>query len=169
MLNYAYTINPRLVVTAGADAIGNIIGQHNANNNVSFGAVQGGTTFPLVTSMARTRPTNWGVNGGAYLECCSGGLTVNNNRMLGIVGVNNWLWTKGRHSFNFGVQVRRTYQDVINCNFCSGTFNFSQRTTSTPDSNDPNFGLYGSSFASFLLGQVDATERNFASESKLRN
>ena len=109
------------------------------------------------------------MNGGAYLECCSGGLTVNNNRMLGVVVVNNWLWTKNRHTFNFGVQVRRTYQDIINCVFCSGTFNFSQRTTSTPDSNDPNFGLYGSSFASFLLGQVDATERSFASESKLRN
>jgi hypothetical protein len=94
---------------------------------------------------------------------------VNNNRMLGIVAVNNWLWTKNRHTFNFGVQARRSYQDVINCNFCSGTFNFSQRTTSTPDSNDPNFGLYGSSFASFLLGLADATERSFASESKLRN
>jgi len=169
VLNYAYTISPRLVVTAGVDAIGNVIGQHNANNNVNFGAVAGGTTFPLTTFDGQNGPTNWGVNGGAYLECCSGGLTVNNNRMQGIVGVNNWLWTKSRHSINFGFQVRHTSQDVINCNFCSGTFNFSQRTTSTPDSNDPNFGLYGSSFASFLLGQVDATERNFASESKLRN
>ena len=53
-------------------------------------------------------PTAWGVNGDLYLECCSGGLTVNNNRMLGIVGVNNWLWTKGRHSINFGFQVRQT-------------------------------------------------------------
>ena len=36
VLNYAKTITLNLVVTAGADAIGNIIGQHNANNNVSF-------------------------------------------------------------------------------------------------------------------------------------
>jgi hypothetical protein len=122
-----------------------------------------------VTFDGQNAPTAWGVNGGAYLECCSGGLTVNNNRMLGIVGVNNWLWTKGRHAINIGFQVRRTFQDTINCNFCSGTFNFSQRTTSTPDSNDPNFGSYGSSFASFLLGEVDASERNFASEAKLRN
>jgi hypothetical protein len=35
VLNYAYTISPRLVVTAGVDAIGNVIGQHNANNNVN--------------------------------------------------------------------------------------------------------------------------------------
>lgn len=169
VLNYSLTLNPRLVMTAGADAIGNIIGQHNGNEKVSFGAVQGGNTFPLVDFDGQNALSTWGVNGGAYLECCSGGLTVNNNRMLGIVAVNNWLWTKSRHTFNFGVQARRTYQDVINCNFCSGTFNFSQRTTSTPDSNDPNFGLYGSSFASFLLGLADATERSFASESKLRN
>lgn len=169
VLNYSLTLSPRLVMTAGADAIGNIIGQHNANSSVNFGAVQGGTTFPLVDFDGQNALTTWGVNGGAYLECCSGGLTVNNNRMLGIVAVNNWLWTAGRHTFNFGVQGRRTYQNVINCNFCSGTFNFSQRTTSTPDSNDPNFGLYGSSFASFLLGLADATERSFASETKLRN
>jgi hypothetical protein len=169
VLNYSKTITQNLVVTAGIDAIGNIIGQHNADNNVSFGAVQGGNTFPLVTFDGQNAPTAWGVNGGAYLECCSGGLTVNNNRMLGIVGVNNWLWTKGRHTLNLGIQIRRAAQNVIDCNFCSGTFNFSQRTTSTPNSNDPNFGLYGSSFASFLLGQVDASERNFAGESKLRN
>jgi hypothetical protein len=169
LLNYAKTITPNLVVTVGADWIGNIIAQDNANHNVSFGGVSGGTTLPLITFDGQNSPTTWGVNGGAYLECCSGGLTVNNNRMLGIVVANNWMWTKGRHTMNLGVQTRRGYQDTINCNFCSGTFNFSQRTTSTPDSNDPNFGLYGSSFASFLLGQVDASERNFATESKLRN
>ena len=152
VLNYAFTINPRLVMTAGADAIGNIIGQHNANNNVSFGAVEAGTTLPLTTFDGQNNPTNWGVNGGAYLECCSGGLTVNNNRMLGVAVVNNWLWTKNRHTFNFGVQARRTYQDIIKCVFCSGTFNFSQRTTSTPDSNDPNFGLYGVPLPVFCWG-----------------
>ncbi len=169
VLNYSKTISQRLVVTAGIDAIGNIIGQHNAANNVTFSAVQGGNTFPLVTFDGANAPTAWGVNGGAYLECCSGGLTVNNNRMLGIVGVNNWLWTKGRHSVNFGLQIRRSSQDVIDCNFCSGTFNFSQRTTSTPDPSNKDFGYFGSSFASFLLGEVDASERNFAGESKLRN
>jgi hypothetical protein len=60
-----------------------------------------------------------------------------------LVTVNNWLWTKGRHTFNIGGQFRRTYQDIVNCDLCGGTFNFSQRTTSTPDSDDPNFGSYG--------------------------
>ena len=169
LLNYVKTINPNLVVTAGADGIGNVIGQHNANSNASFGAVAGGNTFPLVTFDGQNAPTTWGVNGGAYLECCAGGLTVINNRLLGIVLANNWLWNKGRHTFNFGAQFRRTYQDTVDCDFCSGTFNFSQRTTSTPNSNDPNFGSYGSSFASFLLGQVDASERISSSELNLRN
>ncbi len=169
VLNYVKTISKNLVVTVGADWIGNIISQDNANLNVNFAAVENGSTLPLITFDGQNAPSTWGVSGGAYLECCSGGLTVNNNRMLGIVGVNNWLWTKGRHTLNFGVQLRRTYQDTLNCNFCSGTFNFSQRTTSTPDSNDPNFGLYGSSFASFLLGQVDASERIFTSEDRMRN
>jgi hypothetical protein len=168
LLNYVKTINPNLVVTAGADGIGDVIGQHNGNDNVTFGAVAG-TTFPLVTFDGQNAPTTWGVNGGAYLECCSGGLTVINNRMLGIVTANNWLWNKGRHTFNFGGQFRRTFQDTVDCDFCSGTFNFSQRTTSTPNSNDPNFGTYGSSFASFLLGQVDASERIYSSELNLRN
>jgi hypothetical protein len=169
LLNYSNTITNNLIVTAGVDSIGLIIGQHNANNNVNFGAISGGTTLPLTTFDGQNAPTNWGVSGNAYLECCEGGLTVNNNRTLGNVFVNNWLWSKGRHSLNMGFQYRRTYQDVINCNFCSGTFNFSQRTTSTPDSTNPNFGIYGSSFASFLLGLVDATERNFATEAKMRN
>lgn len=169
VLNYVKTINPHLVLTAGGDWIGYIVGQHNANSSVNFGAVAGGTTFPLVTFDGQNAPSAWGVSGGAYLECCEGGLTVNNNRTLGLVGVNNWLWTKGSHTLNLGFQYRRTFQDTIDCNFCSGTFDFSQRTTSTPNSNDPNFGSYGSSFASFLLGQVDSTERIFANELKMRN
>ena len=119
--------------------------------------------------MAKMSPTSWGVNGGSFLECCAGGLTVAKNRRLGLVFVNNWLWTKGRETFNFGGQFRRTYQDIINCDFCGGTFNFSQRTTSTPNSSDPNFGTYGSSFASFLLGQADAEHTYFSDELYMRN
>ena len=105
----------------------------------------------------------------ANINFLEGGMTDINNRQLGIVMVNNWLWTKGRHTFNFGVQFRRTYQDIIACQFCSGTFNFSQRTTSIPNTNDPNFGSYGSSFASFLLGDVDSVERITSNEVYFRN
>ena len=163
------TINQNLVVTAGADWIGYITDQDNANKNVTFGAVASGNTLPLIGFDGQNGPTSWGVNGGSYLECCAGGLTVAKNRRLGLVFVNNWLWTKGRQTFNIGGQFRRTYQDIVNCDFCSGTFNFSQRTTSTPDSTDPNFGAYGSSFASFLLGQADASIRVLSDELYMRN
>jgi len=169
LLNYVKTFNPNLVLTAGADWVGNIISQFNANMNVNFAGVQGSNTLPLITFDGQNAPTGWGVAGGEFLECCEGGLTLTNNRLLGIVGVTNLLWTKGRHTTNFGFQARHDFQDIVDCVFCSGTFNFTQRTTSTPDSSDPNFGSYGSSFASFLLGQVDATERIFAGEDKLRN
>jgi hypothetical protein len=169
LLNYVKTINPNLVVTAGGDWVGYIIGGHNANTD-SFAGVAGSTTFPYVSFDGQNAPTPWGVTTtGSFLECCSGGLTTITNRTLGIVFVNNWLWTRGRHTLNFGGQFRRTYQDIIDCVQCGGTFNFSQRSTSTPNSSDPNFGVYGSSFASFLLGQVDASERILTSEEKLRN
>jgi hypothetical protein len=169
LLNYVKTINPNLVLTAGADWIGNNISQFNGNTQVNFAGVQGGDTLPLITFDGQSASTGWGVAGGEFLECCEGGLTLTNNRLLGIVGVTNMLWTKGRHTTNFGFQVRHDFQDIVDCVFCSGTFNFTQRTTSTPDSSDQNFGYYGSSFASFLLGEVDATERIFAGEDKLRN
>jgi len=169
VLNYSKTIKPTLVMTVGADYIRNNILQDNANTNVSFGGVTGGNTLPLTTFDGQNAPTNWGVPSSQYLECCQGGLTLNNNRKLGIAFVNNWLWTKGRNSFNFGGEIRRTYQDIVDCAFCSGTFDFSQRSTSTPNSNDPNFGSYGSSFASFLLGQVDSAERIFSNQLYMRN
>lgn len=169
LLNYVKTISPRLVVTAGADWIGYIANQSNANRNVTFPGTPGGNTFPLIGFDGQNAPTNWGVNGGAYLACCSGGLTEINNRMLGLVAVNNWLWTTGRHTFNFGGQYRRKYQDIISCQFCSGTYNFSQRTTSIPSSSDPNFGSYGSSFASFLLGLADSDIRQLSPLDHLRN
>ncbi len=168
LLNYVKTVSSNLVVTAGADWIGYLTDQDNANMNVKFAGVVGGNTFPEVGFDGQNMPTTWGVPG-EYEECCSGGFTVNNSRKLGVVLVNNWLWTKGRNTFNIGGQYRHTWQDIISCQYCGGTFNFSQRTTSTPNSNDPNFGSYGSSFASFLLGYADAGLRAFAAEAYLRN
>ncbi len=169
LLNYVKTITPNLVVTAGADWIRNNILQENANQHVSFPGVVGGTTFPVVNFDGQNVPTDWGVLSGSYTAFGPGALTNLNSRNLGIVVVNNWLWSKGRHTFNFGGQVRRTYQDLIACQLCGGTFDFSQRTTSTPDSSNPNFGVDGSSFASFLLGEVDSVARINAQPLYFRN
>ena len=169
LLNYVKTVTPNLVATAGADWIGLVSGQHNAFSSAKFAGVTGATTFPLIDFDGQNAPDAWGANGAAFYGCCEGGLTVINTRRLGLVFVNNWLWNKGRHTVDFGGEFRRTYEDIIACNFCSGTFSFSQRTTSTPNSNDPNFGSYGSSFASFLLGDADAGERILANQQRLRN
>ena len=169
LVNYVNALRSNLVVSAGMDWIQYNTNQSNANMKVSFGGVTGGNTLPLVVFDGQNTPTTWGVAGGAFLECCSAGMTVNLNHRRGIVLVNNWLWSKGRHTFNIGGQFRLTAQDITPCQFCSGTFNFSQRTTSTPNSSDPNFGSFGSSFASFLLGQADAGIRIFANQTQMRN
>ena len=165
LLNYVKTVTPNLVATAGATWIGNNNGIRNALTGVNFPGVVSGTTFPYVSFDGQNGPTGWGAYGGNFLS----GFTNKNNRRLGIVIVNNWLWNRGRHTFNMGGEFRHTYQDVLNCLGCGGAFNFSQRTTSIPNASDPNFGSYGSSFASFLLGEVDSGSRVESNEIRLRN
>ncbi len=46
----------------------------------------------------------------------------------------------------------------------AGHFVFSQAETSVPNTTDPNFAKYGSSFASFLLGLVDSASRSAKTE-----
>lgn len=169
LVNYVKTIRPDLVMTAGADWVGYTTDETNARTGVSFPGVTSGSTFPLINFDGQSAPSSWGVSGGAYLQCCEGGLTQLDNRRLGLAFVNDWIWTKGRNTFTFGGQILRPYQDILACQFCSGTFNFSQRSTSTPNSNDPNFGTDGSSFASFLLGDVDSAERLMANKMYLRS
>jgi len=170
VLNYENSLKKNLVMSVGADWIGEVSGQHNAKSGVSFPGVAGGNYFPYIQFDGQNAPTNFGANdGGTNFAGQLGGFAEVNNRQLGIVIANNWLWTRGRHVLNIGGQFRRTYQDYDNCGFCSGSFSFSQRTTSTPNTNDPNFGTYGSSFASFLLGQADAGVRLSSNVTRLRN
>ena len=159
LLNYVKTVTPHLVVTTGLGWLGKLDGQKNSNLNVNFAGVQNSVAFPAVSFNGQSAITNWGESG----------LTQNTDRQVGISIVNNWLWTKGRHTFNMGGEVRRAYENQQSCSSCAGTFNFSQAETSTPDSGDPNFGTYGSSFASFLLGLVDSGNRAFTEELQLRN
>lgn len=165
LLNYVKTVSQNLVVTAGADWIGNILGQHDGLTGVNFPGVVGSTTFPDVGFDGQNAITNWGAYGGGFIS----GFTDNTNRRLGIVLDNNWLWTKGRNTFNIGGEFRRAMQDLFDCAGCGGAFAFSQRSTSIPNASDPNFGSYGSSFASFLLGEVDSGTRIMSKEIRLRN
>ncbi|HET6217533.1 MAG TPA: carboxypeptidase-like regulatory domain-containing protein [Acidobacteriaceae bacterium] len=149
LLNYVKTFNPNLVMTWGVSVIGAINSQHNGLQNVNFPAVANSVIFPNVLFDGQNAPSTWGQ-----------GLINLVNRKLGIAVVNNYLWTKGRNTFNIGLEYRKVIMDDNECLVaCGGTFNFSQRTTSVPDVNNPNFGSYGSSFASFLLGQADGASR----------
>lgn len=165
LLNYVKNIKKNLVVTAGADWIGYINKLVNAHVGVSFPGAVDSTTFPDIGFDGQNATTGFGAAGSSD----NGGMYQENNRTLGIVLVNNWLLTKGRHTLNVGGQFRRSYQDEFNCGSCGAQFQFTQRTTSTPDQADPNFGVYGSSFASFLLGEADLAARFSANTTKLRN
>jgi hypothetical protein len=160
LLNYSNTFTPHLVMTAGIGWIGEINNQFNITKGYQFGAVQNEDIPPNITFDGQHAPTSWGTSG-AWLQSI--------NRKLGIALVNNWLWTKGRNTFNIGWEYRRAYQDDNEEQTEGGHFNFSQRTTSVQNSNDPNFGSYGSSFASFLLGIPDSANRSNSQELKLRN
>jgi len=92
------------------------------------------------------------------------GETSSINRKLGISFDNNWLWTRGRHTVNFGFEIRRSYQDDHECQDCGGSFTFSAHSTS----DGVNFNNTGSSLPAFA-GNARLRLPPFAFETKLRN
>jgi Carboxypeptidase regulatory-like domain len=159
LLNYNWSLSPHLVMTAGAGWIGEINNQFN-ETKYNFPAIQESVIPPYVVWDGQHTLTKWGTQG-SWLQSI--------NRKLGIALDNNWLWTKGRHTFNIGLDFRRSYQDDNEDQTEGGQFSFSQRTTSVPNTSDPNFGTYGSAFASFLLGIPDQANRANNIEARLRN
>jgi hypothetical protein len=159
LLTYSNALTAHLATTAGIAWIGEINNQFN-NSKYSFPAITDGVIPPNITFDGQHALTSWGTNGSN-----SGSV----NRKLGIAIVNNYLWTKGRHTFNIGGEFRRSYQDDNEEQTAGGHFAFSQRTTSVQDPTNANFGSYGSSFASFLLGIPDSANRSNSQELKLRN
>ena len=167
LLNYVNSVTPKLVVTAGFSWIGEINNQFSNSPVFNFaGQVPSPIAkgfFPKIDFDGQNATDEFGVGDGTAPT--SSGETQSINRKLGLAFVNNWLYTRGRNTFNFGGELRRAYQDDNECQNCTGAFHFSQRTTADP----ANIGNTGSSFASFLLGQVDSAQRIFANELSLRN
>jgi hypothetical protein len=165
-LTYTGTITPKLVITAGFGWLGEINNEINAHQGVTFGAVQQGTTLPTISfgGLAPDAPTSYGAGGNGEISSI--------NRKLGLAFSNNYLYTHGRNTFNFGFETRRSYQDDHECDSCTGGFGFTSLTTSNGVTNQTvaaNENTTGNAFASFLLGQVDSSYRQQAFESKLRN
>ncbi|QNI32957.1 carboxypeptidase regulatory-like domain-containing protein [Alloacidobacterium dinghuense] len=155
ILTYDNTITPNLVMTAGFGWIGEINNQFN-QTKYSFPAVAQGVIPANITFDGTHAPTNFGTDG-AWLQSI--------NRKLGIAIVNNWLWTKGRHTFNIGGDFRRSYQDDNEEQTAGGQFAFSQRSTASASA----LATTGSSFASYLLGTPDSAARQNSQELQLRN
>lgn len=153
--NYEKTISPKLVFTAGVSAQNKMQNYVSDNEKVNFAGVTGSHTFPFLSFNGQNAITPFGNNNNSLVR--------NYVDNLGWNLFNNWMWTKGRHSVNFGGEFHSYYEHAIT-DYSSGHFSFSQAETSIPNASDPNFGKYGSSFASFLLGMVDSASRNAKAE-----
>ncbi len=160
LLNYVNQATPKLVITAGLGWIGEINNQFND---------QGGYQSPLTTGSTVPPNINFGGGPGYTSWGTSGGWLYSINRKLGIAFSNNYLWTRGRHSFNIGYEIRRTYQDDNEQQTYGGVFNFSNNQTSVHNPADPNFTIDGNPFASYLLGLPDSVNRSNSQELALRN
>lgn len=151
LANYSKTISSNMVVTAGLSAQQKWQNNVNANQNVNFAGVAGGTTMPHISFNGQEPPTGWGNFNSDIVD-----YHVDN---VGWNLFNNWTWNKGRHTLNFGGEFHHYYASVLN-NYSGGQFSFSQAETSIPDTTNPNFSKWGSSFASFLLGLPDSAARS---------
>ncbi len=162
-VTYTNALTPHLIVTGGLGWLGEINNELNAHIGTSFAAAAGSEILPTINFGGFDAPTAWGVNGGGEIN--------STNRKLGVGIVNNWLYTRGRQTFNWGFEIRRAYQDDNECQNCGGQFTFSALTTSNgiQGSTGLTQDNTGSSFASYLLGVVDSSNRTLAAENKLRN
>jgi len=154
ILNYANSLTPHLVMTAGASWLGELNNQISINKGENFAAGPGAPQLSDIHFNGPLAPTDFG---SPWIESV--------NRKLGWVIENNYLWIKGKHQFNIGWEMRRTYQDDNECQRCAGSFNFSNAETADPN----NIGTTGNAFASFLLGSVDSANRYGTNELRLRN
>lgn len=157
LVNYEKTVTPNLVATAGLAFMNKMQDYVGDNQHVNFAGVTGGTTLPIITFNGQNSPTDFG-------DVWSGLINyyVDN---IGWNLFNNWMWTKGRNTFNIGGEYHHYMAHTIS-NYGSGEFDFHQSTTSIPNSADPNFGKYGSGFASFLLGLADSANRTAQTETQ---
>ncbi len=150
LANYSKTMTPNLVMTAGFAAQDKWQNNVNANTNVSFAGIAGGTTMPHISFNGQEAPTGFGNSNSDIVL-----YHVNN---IGWNLFNNWMWNKGRHTFNIGGEFHHYYANDLS-NYSGGQFSFSQAETSIPNTANSNFSQYGSSFASFLLGLPDSAAR----------
>jgi Carboxypeptidase regulatory-like domain/TonB dependent receptor-like, beta-barrel len=163
LVTYSHAITHGLVMTAGVSWTTEIFNYHQQKPISSFGGVEpdpsGAAFLPGINFVGGlSDPVNWGTFGWLY--------TINRKHGLGIA--NNWLYARGRHTLNFGLDVRRTFQDDQECQLCAGNLFFEAAITADP-LNDPGGLFTGNGFASFLLGDAGEAHRSNTPMTKLRN
>ncbi|MPY90767.1 MAG: hypothetical protein GEU99_22995 [Luteitalea sp.] len=77
----------------------------------------------------------------------------------------NITWVKNNHSFKFGYSFQMMFLNTNNRNTAAGNFGFDRLSTAAPGDNS---GASGSSFASFMLGEVYAGGFNVPNTQMLR-
>jgi hypothetical protein len=150
LANYSKVVRPNLVMTAGFAAQNKFQNNQNSDGPVSFPGILNGNTMPYISFNGQNTPTNWGNSNSSIVLFHADNIGEN--------VFNNWMWNKGRNTFNFGGEYHH-YWEYSSNNYSGGHFSFSQAETSVPNTKDINFSQYGSSFASFLLGLPDSAAR----------
>ncbi len=102
-------------------------------------------------------PVTWGtpsigVSGFSGFGDSSEGPYVNKNHTYQLV--DNFSWTKGKHSFRFGGEIRKDQYNQIGNQFARGSFGFEGQATQNPAS----VAGTGNAFADFLLGECRRCE-----------
>jgi hypothetical protein len=154
---YSNVFSDHLSMTMGFGYMREVNNELNQFLGYSFPGVAASRTFPTIQFGGNFSPTNWGAG--------TGGEYYSNNNKLGLSFANNFLYIRGRHTFNFGVEARRSSQLDQECQTCGAQVNFSNTTTANPG----NLNNTGSAFASFLLGTVDSANRQFILPMDLSN
>lgn len=155
LANYSATLSSNLVMTAGFAAQNKMQNYMSDNEKVNFPGVTGSNTMPYVSFDGQNAITPFGNSNSSMKQ--------NYVDNIGWNAFNNWMWIKGRHNMNIGGEFHH-YQAHSISDYSSGRFWFSQAQTSVPDTTNKNFSSYGSSFASFLLGQVAQASRSAKTE-----
>ena len=151
LANYSKILRPNLVMNAGVSAQNKVQNYVDDNQKVNFAGILGGTTLPFISFGGQNAPTGFGNGNSSLIQ--------NYVDNIGWNLFNNWMWNKGRHTFNIGGEFHHYYENTLS-NYSSGKFTFSNSETSIPNTTNANFSKWGSGFASFLLGLPDSASRS---------
>lgn len=157
-INYDWIVRPNLLnhlVLGGDgmenDAITSTLGQRWDSNLGIAGLPADSGMFPNVTFSGGSG-SPLGLGGTNFSRNVSSRLSLNDNLTLVL----------GRHTLKLGANlIRERYADLEGGG-SAGVFGFANLTTSQP--NSPAFTQWGSSFASFLLGEVNNTNTTTISD-----